>query len=122
MALLDLSAKRQWQAATGVAALALVLVIVNSTLVLTNESHQAEVNQRQQFINQSIQLSRISQSLVTALAQAAVRSDDKDIREMLASSGYTIQQTNSAPQANAPAAAPTAAPSAQATPGKPAGK
>lgn len=120
MALLELSQKRQWQAATGIAALALVLVVVNSILVLNNESHQAEVNQRQQFINQSIQLSRISQSLVTALAQAAVRSDDKDIREMLASSGFTIQQANPAQQTAAP-------PSEPATPApvpssKPAGK
>ena len=116
MTLLDLSPARLKQVATGIALLALVLVVLNAILVLNNVSRQAEVNQRQQFINQSIQLSRISQNLVSALAQSAVRNDDKEIRDMLASSGFTIQQANPpAPQTNTVPAEPAA-------PSKPTGK
>ena len=122
MGLPEISPKRQRKAATGIAVLALVLVIANSILVLDNESRQAEVNQRQQFINQSVQLARISQSLVTALAQTAVKNDDKDIREMLASSGFTIQQASPAPQSITPPAEQASPAPAVATPTKPAGK
>jgi len=81
-----------------------VLVIVNSILVLGNVSRQTDVNQRQQFINQSVQLSRISQALVNALAQSAVENGDNDIKELLAESGFTIQPAN--PQTETPPASP----------------
>jgi hypothetical protein len=102
-----------WTVATALSGLALVLVVLNAFLILGNESRQAEVNQRQQYINQSVQLARVSQALVSALAQAAVKSDDKDIRELLTSSGITIQVNPPAqPDQPSPATAPT----------KPAGK
>lgn len=108
-----ISPSRLWQVTTGLAVLALLLVVVNSFLIVGNEKRQADVNQRQQFINQSVQLSRVSQSLISALAQASVRTDDKEIRDMLASSGFVIQ-ANPAPQAEPGASAPA--------PAKPAGK
>ena len=102
-----------WIAATILGIAALILVVLNATLILGNEDRQAEVNQRQQYISQSVQLSRVSQAMVNALAQAAVKNDDKDIRELLTSSGITI---------NAPAAPQTEMPFSAPMPTKPAGK
>jgi hypothetical protein len=70
---------------------------------------QAETNQRQQFINQSIQLGRINDTLIRALAAAAVDSNDDKLRELLAQNGIAINPTTGAPEKQAaPAAAPPA--------------
>lgn len=50
---------------------ALTLVVVNMFLVSGNRTIQNEVNGRQQYINQSIQLSRVNEYLARALAVAA---------------------------------------------------
>jgi len=55
----------------GLAGLTLVLVLINVWLVLGDQSRQAEVNQRQQYIEQSVRLGRVNASLVRALATAA---------------------------------------------------
>lgn len=87
---------------TAVAGLALLLVVINSTLIVTNQSNQAEVNGRQQFINQSIQLSRQSQELVNMLATAAVRNNNTAIRDVLVKNNINL------PAASTPAAEPAA--------------
>ena len=52
--------------ATALAAVSLALVIVNGTMFTANQSAQAEVNSRQQFINQSVQIARVEDSLAPA--------------------------------------------------------
>jgi len=85
----------------------LALVIVYIFLIQENRTVQAEVNQRQQFINQSIQLGRINDALIRALAAAAVEHNDDKLRELLAQNGITINPTTGAPERQAtPAAAP----------------
>ena len=84
----------------------LVLVVVYIVVIQDNRSIQAEVNQRQQFINQSIQLGRVSDTLIRALAAAVVDSKDDKLRELLAQNGFTINPKTGAPErAAAPAAA-----------------
>ena len=87
----------------------LILVVVYIVLIQDNRSVQAEVNQRQQFINQSIQLGRINDTLVRALAAAAVDSKDDKLRDLLAQNGITINPTTGAPERAAPSAAAPAA-------------
>src|ERR1700738_3936463 len=82
----------------GLSALTLVLVVTYIVLVQDNRSVQAEVNQRQQFINQSIQLGRINDALIRALAAAAVENNDDKLRELLAQNGITINPTTGAPE------------------------
>jgi hypothetical protein len=94
-----------WSAVT-FAGLTLVLVVANMVLLTRNQAAQAEVNQRQQFINQSLQLSRVNEALVRAVAAAAVNNSDDRLRDLLAQQGITI---GAAP---GPAAAPGAAPPA----------
>jgi len=74
----------------GLSALALALVVAYMVLVQDNRSVQAEVNRRQQFINQSIQLGRINEALIRALAAAAVSNKDDKLRDLLADNGITI--------------------------------
>jgi hypothetical protein len=88
----------------------LVLVVVYIVLIQDNRSGQSEVNQRQQFINQSIQLGRISDALIHALAATAVSNKDDKLRDLLAQNGITINPITGAPEREAaPAAAAPAA-------------
>ena len=91
----------------GLSAAAGALIVAYIVLVQDNRTVQAEVNRRQQFINQSIQLGRINDALIRALAAAAVEHNDDKLRELLAQNGITINPTTGAPEKQAtPAAAP----------------
>jgi hypothetical protein len=90
----------------------LILVVVYIVLIQDNRSVQAEINQRQQFINQSIQLGRINDALIRALAASAVSNKDDRLRDLLAQNGITINPTTGAPERGAAPA--TAAPAAAA--------
>jgi hypothetical protein len=89
---------------------ALFLVLVNSWLVESNRAAQAEVNRRQEFINQSVGVSKIHETLVRSLAQAAVAGRDDRLRDLLAEQGITINANSNAEGGVAmpPAAAPAA--------------
>jgi hypothetical protein len=84
----------------------LVLVVVYIVLIQDNRSVQREINQRQQFINQSTQLGRINDALIRALATTAVSNQDDKLRDLLTQNGITINPTTGAPEREAaPAAA-----------------
>jgi len=87
----------------------LILVVAYMALVQDDHTMQAEVNQRQQFINQSIQLGRVDDALIRALAANAGK-DDK-LRELLAQNGISINATTGAPERESapPAPAPAGA-------------
>jgi len=74
----------------GLAASALLLVVAYIILVQDNRAVQADVSRRQQFINQSLQLGRINDVLIRALAAAAASNKDDKLRELLAQNGITI--------------------------------
>jgi hypothetical protein len=88
----------------------LILVVVYIVLIQDNRSIQTEVNQRQQFINQSIQLGRVNDTLVRALAAAAVDGKDDKLRDLLAQNGITINPTTGAPERTAAPASAAPAP------------
>ena len=108
---------------TALASLALLVVLVNSWLVLSNQSIRSEVGVRQQYINESIQFSRVNQELINALANAVARNNNTAIRDMLAQNGITVTVTQQAqppaqqPQTPAPAASPAPAPAPGTRPG-----
>ena len=85
-------------------------MVVYIVLFQDNRSVQSEINQRQQFINQSIQLGRINDALIHAMAATAVSDNDDKLRDLLAQNGITINPTTGAPEREAaPAAAAPAA-------------
>ena len=92
----------EWTSLT-LAGLALVLVIANSVLFVRNQAIQFEVNQRQQVINQGLQLARIRQVLAQLLAQAQIAHNDRELSDLLVRHGITV---SAAPANPPPAAAP----------------
>jgi len=86
----------------------IVLVVANFFMQSSNLSIQAEVNQRQQFINQSTQLKRVDDLLIRAIAQAAVTAKDDKLRDLLAQQGVTLTPTATEPVPATGAAEPTA--------------
>lgn len=108
---------RLWAALAG---LTVILVIVNAFLFTSDQKSQAEVNRRQQFINQSIQLERLYESIVRAIATASVNNNDQKLRDLLTKHGvnFTVQPTGSgaaksAPTVETPSPAPSSAPPAE---------
>jgi hypothetical protein len=89
--------------------IAVILVIVYLIQVEQNRSLRAEVDQRQQFINQSMQFSRVDEALIRALANTAVSEKDDKLRELLAQNGITINPKTGTPTAVPGAVAPPAA-------------
>lgn len=72
------------------AVVALVLVLANVMLALGNQSVQADVNDRQQFIAQSIQLEQLNRQVVAVLANMAMKGNDEQLKNLLTSSGVDL--------------------------------
>jgi hypothetical protein len=75
--------------AGALAALVLLLVLVNIVLDLANAGVQADVNRRQSFINQNAAVMNIDNALVRALATAAATNKDTQIDDALKRAGVT---------------------------------
>ena len=103
---------RFW-AATALASVAVLLVIMDGWLVTSNAGIRGEVTARQQFINQSVQLSQVFRELLNDLGGFALR-NNAAIRQLLAESGFTVV----GPQAQGQPA-PTATPAVPAAPANP---
>jgi type II secretory pathway component PulJ len=73
-----------------ISGVSVLLVIAYAVLVQDNRRIQAEVNRRQQFINQSIELRRINEALIRAIAAAAINKKDEKLRQLLVQNGITI--------------------------------
>ncbi len=86
-------------AATGLAALGLVLVVTNSVFNGFNQRAQEEVAQRQQLISNRVEFQRIGEVLVHSLAAAAASSHDAQLIAVMTKHGLP-----------APGAAPMPAP------------
>jgi predicted Holliday junction resolvase-like endonuclease len=79
--------------------LVLILVLVNIVIGLGNQSIQAEVTERQQEIAQTIQLEALNRQLVTVLASMAVKTNDAQLKKLLADSGANVgDSVEAAPQ------------------------
>lgn len=93
----------QFNILTAGGALALLLVIANVGLSINNREARAEVDARQQYINDTVQLSRLNNQIVQALANLAVQTGDESITRLLADNGITIS-TEPVDENQAPAA------------------
>ncbi len=83
---------RDWKfvSVTALALIGSILVLVNVSIHRANRALQADVAQRQQFINQTIQLGRLNNEFIKALAQLSAETDDESIRQLLADQGVTF--------------------------------
>jgi hypothetical protein len=73
------------------AAIPLILAIVDFVLADGNRSRREEVSRRQQLIAESGQLTRVNQVLIREIAVTAVKSKDDKLRELLSQNGITIK-------------------------------
>jgi predicted Holliday junction resolvase-like endonuclease len=85
---------------TLLAVLVLLLVIVNILLMAGNQSLQASVNQRQQYIAETIQLEALNRQVIGVLAEMALKTNDGQLKELLASVGINLSPPT--PKAPAP--------------------
>ncbi|HEY3917941.1 MAG TPA: hypothetical protein VGL83_09105 [Stellaceae bacterium] len=94
-----------WDVITMVlAAVSLVLVIINAGLVVRNQALQVDVTQRQQVINQGLQFARIRQTLAQFLGNLAITKNDRDLTDLLTRHGIAVSANPDAgtPQGNQP--------------------
>ncbi len=75
----------------------LIFVLVNILLSLGNQSLRAEVNERQQFLTQSIQLEGLHREIITVLATVALKTKNDQLKSLLASQGINFGEPS--PQA-----------------------
>lgn len=78
--------------------LIVLLVVLNILIAMGNQSIQAEVSERQQEIAQTIQLEALNRQLITVLANMALKTNDAQLKKLLAETGINLDA--------APAAAP----------------
>ena len=70
--------------------LTLILVFVNMFLLVGNQSLQRIVAERQQLIMRSIQMQGPAREVITTLANLAVRTDDEQLKQLLANHGISV--------------------------------
>jgi len=116
---IDLQGPAAFWAATGLAGLSLVLVVVNAVLARSNESARIEVNQRQLSINEWVLEQRQNQDLIQLLAGASARDNNAAIRDLLAKYGITFTVNQPAPTATNGAVPPATAPGTPSAPANP---
>jgi hypothetical protein len=85
-------------------AVSLVLLVVNISLANTNHALQVDVQQRQAVVNSGPTFSQLNQALVQAMAEDAVKNNNTQLRDLLASQGITLKSN---PDATASTAKPT---------------
>ena len=98
--------KVQYWVVTVIGAVCCAAMLASITLGYNNANARAEVNQRQQFVQQSVQLEGLYREIVRALAELGARNNDEDVRAMLQRHGISYS-VNAAATANAPSAAAT---------------
>jgi|SRR5689334_22990662 len=74
---------------TVLALVATVLVVVNMFLYVGNQKLNREFAERQQFIVQTAQVQVVAKEVVTALANLAIKNNDEQLKQLLASHGIT---------------------------------
>ena len=79
--------------------LVLVLVLLNIFVALGNQSIQAEVSERQQIIAQTIQLESLNRQLINVLANLALKTNDEQLKKVLAASGIDLSSASDSPAA-----------------------
>jgi hypothetical protein len=85
-------ALKQWQfyLLTGISAVALGLVFVTTTLSASISGMRGQLDERQQFINETIVLSKLNVQLAQVLANLAVATSDDELKQVLWNNGITF--------------------------------
>ncbi len=71
-------------------AFALMLVVFNIVVAMQNREAQMQLIKRQQFVQQTVPLETLYREIVKALAEMAVKTNDQQVVDMLATQGLNI--------------------------------
>ncbi len=74
--------------------LALLLFVMDIGLISGNRNLQTEIAQRQGVIENAARLTPLNQNLAQALAEASVKNNDTEIRDLLAAQGIKISKND----------------------------
>ncbi|WP_138516361.1 hypothetical protein [Rhodoferax bucti] len=77
---------------------AIALAVANGVMFTANQAVQAELAQKQAYLQQTGQLEGIYTNIATSLAQWAVKDNDRAVIDMLGNLGLRVT-TNAAPAA-----------------------
>ncbi|MER2519880.1 MAG: hypothetical protein ABTQ34_04230 [Bdellovibrionales bacterium] len=77
-------------ASTTLGVLSLAVLVTNVSVDSMNRKLQDEANQRQAAIMKANNMGQVNQGLAQALAEAAVKKSDGEIRSLLKSQGITL--------------------------------
>jgi hypothetical protein len=85
-------ALKQWQfyLLTGISAAALGLVFVTTSLSANIGAMRAQIDERQQFINETLLLSELNVQLAQVLANLAVATSDDELKQVLYANGISF--------------------------------
>lgn len=94
----------QFNLLTALGVAALLLVIANMLMSTLNRNAQIALNQQQTFIQQTVPLETLYRDIVKALAEMAVKGNDRQVLDMLAAQGLSVSMNNpvNAPSEPAP--------------------
>lgn len=82
--------KTQHTITCALGAAALVLALANGVLLSSNQAAQSELRQKQSFLQQTGQLEGIYTRIATALAQSALKDNDRAVIDMLGGLGLQV--------------------------------
>ncbi len=88
--------KWQFNLLTALGTAALLLVVSTAILFTQNRASQALLGQRQQFIAQTVPLEGLYREIVKSLAEMAVKSNDRQVLDMLAAQGLNVTMNSPA--------------------------
>jgi len=80
----------QFRVLMGLSVLTLVLALTDIVIFNSNQKSQNEFNGRAQYIQQSLQLEPIYQSIIRSLAELSAKTNDEQIKNLLASQGINF--------------------------------
>lgn len=92
----------QYWIAVALGAACLAAMAANLTLGWSNQSSRADIGQRQQYVQQSVQLEGLYREMVRALAELSARHGDEALRALLQRHGINVNPSAPAPAAAAP--------------------
>jgi len=75
---------------TAVAVAALIMAALGIILQRNIQAMRSEIDDRQQYINQTIRISRLNTQFIQALASLSARTGDEQLRRILAEHGISF--------------------------------
>jgi hypothetical protein len=85
-------ALKQWQfyLLTGISAAALGLVFITTSLSANIGAMRAQIDERQQFINETLLLSELNVQLAQVLANLSIATNDNELKQVLQDNGISF--------------------------------